>query len=89
MAYPSYHRACILKPHVCHRGPSKQLTDKTLLTPILASVTLKYEEEIQCCLLPQVQANFKVHPVSPYRGDVLITFSLSKPALLPLCVLLI
>lgn len=49
----------------------------------------KYEGEIQCCSLPQVQANFRVHPVSPYPVDVLITFSLSKPALLPPCVLLI
>lgn len=78
VAYLSFYRPCILKPHVCHRGLSKQLTDKMLLTAILARVTLKYEEETQCCSLPQVQANFKVNAVSPWRWDALMTISLPK-----------
>lgn len=67
IAYLSFDRPSILKPHVRHCGPSKQLTDKMLLTAIMARITLKYEEETQCCSLPQEQANFKVNTVSPYR----------------------
>lgn len=88
VAYLSIYRPCILKLHVCHCGLSKQLTDKMLLTAILARVTAKYEEETQCCSLPQVQANIKVNAVSPYRWDALMTISLLKPALLTLWVML-